>query len=334
MRLASVFVLLLLATTSSYGQEKTTLKPLVMETPSEPTELKFQFSIKGSFSSAGLYVKDVFKNSPLLRMKSLGKTYALEEGDIIIAIKDSNGRFYLPNSKATSDKILNSLPAPYTEIIVRDVRSGYNYRYQVELLGGGNGGNGNGGNGNGGNGNEGINNASAIAAVKDEKIGNGSIVVLLLGDTQDKSAGRLIQNTLNGLRYVLTKAPSQKKHVRRIIEISGNQFNKNTILNVIKQIDVGADDTLFCFLNGHGAYDPSLNDYSGGHYFQMPGNKSFARKELRDALQSKSARLTCLISESCNVYAPYYLSVQVSAVEAQTNKRFESLLSRRKAMWI
>jgi hypothetical protein len=57
----------------------------------------------------------------------------------------------------------------------------------------------------------------------------------------------------------------------------------------------------------------------------MPDRVNLLRRDLRQSLELKNARMTCLISESCNAEAPFVVPRAVQAVVGPTNDKFESL---------
>ena len=90
-------------------------------------------------------------------------------------------------------------------------------------------------------------------------------------------------------------------------KLTGAQVTPANIRQAIEDLDVQPTDVLFCYYAGHGAYDADLNaddDPSGGHFFQIPGG-DLRRADLLGRLTDKGARLTVLISETCNAAGDY-----------------------------
>jgi hypothetical protein len=222
--------------------------------------------------------------------------FEVEPGDQVVGIRDGFGRFIRPRSPDTVAAILASLPGTQTQIIVRDVRGSGNWVYTV--------------------------NFGANAANRKLPAGAPKVVVILIGDTNDKKIRDYVRGTLNSVKQVMEEK-AQAKYVREIVEIKDRQFDKQRILNAINKVSVGENDTVLCFINCHGAHDPRVNDYSNGHWFHMSVGDPLHRTELRQALELKGARLTCLISESCNIVMP--LPLLTGAGFGEENKKFESL---------
>jgi hypothetical protein len=72
------------------------------------------------------------------------------------------------------------------------------------------------------------------------------------------------------------------------------------VLAAISEIKLAPNDTLLFFYTGHGGSDDQ------GHYLALARGKLY-RKTLLDALTSKAARLTVLITDSCNSRSDGYL---------------------------
>ena len=73
------------------------------------------------------------------------------------------------------------------------------------------------------------------------------------------------------------------------------------ILDAIDRCPAEADDTIFFYWTGHGAYDDQ------GHYLLMPkgkGRPTMYRSEILEALKRKNVRLIVFITDSCHTYIP------------------------------
>jgi uncharacterized protein (TIGR03000 family) len=106
---------------------------------------------------------------------------------------------------------------------------------------------------------------------------------------------------LKNLKETLeTGIPSGLRDDARVL--SGDADTADNILSEVDKLEVDPGDTVFCYYSGHGGYDPahSDGDPSGGHLFQIPSG-DLLRKTLFDKLKTKGARLTVLISDTCNV---------------------------------
>lgn len=81
-----------------------------------------------------------------------------------------------------------------------------------------------------------------------------------------------------------------------VLEIDRNkQITRRSVLNAISNVEPAPNDVLVFYYSGHGAVDPRQ-----GHYFQLSGNSdTLLRSDLRNALLSRNARLTVMITDCC-----------------------------------
>jgi len=279
-----------LATNSGFSQEdidneKTVLVPLVREHPVNVGPAKYLLRIEAAFSENRIKVEKVYSDSPLKQMKRpnrLQSFYEIENDDEIIAIKDGFGRFVAPQNINSYADIVNSLKVPATQILVRDKDESGSWIYDVSLL---------------------KNDKFQETPNKNQERSNNQpkIVVFLLGDTTDSQVGASVKKAMDSFN-ALFEEQSQSKYLRNPVEmVTAQEFTKASILQKINSAIVYPDDTIFCFINCHGAFDPNRSDDANGHFFNMPdGRGDLRRTEIRNALLQKNARFCCLISESCN----------------------------------
>lgn len=126
---------------------------------------------------------------------------------------------------------------------------------------------------------------------------------VLCGLTSDRSIGTGAAANLTRLGLVL-KREVGADYIGSFEVLDGEKCSEAGILGTIRGVRLEKNDTFFCYYAGHGAYDPSraLGDPSGGHFFSIPSG-DLMRKTLFDEMKNKNARLTVLISDSCNVPA-------------------------------
>lgn len=127
--------------------------------------------------------------------------------------------------------------------------------------------------------------------------------VLLIGLTKDPSLGKMIEVSLAKILATMQGVPGIRD--QDIVELRGDDVNASNILQSVDRLTVRENETLFCYYIGHGAYDSSRatgDDPSGGHFFQIPSG-DLMRQSLANKLLAKRARLTVLISDTCNVQA-------------------------------
>ena len=129
---------------------------------------------------------------------------------------------------------------------------------------------------------------------------------LLIGLTNDEHIGPGVAADLKMVEAHLRGLPGFDAD-RDLKVLKGEQVSPANIERAIDDLDVGSNDVLFCYYAGHGAYDADLNaddDPSGGHFFQIPGG-DLRRSDLLGWLKDKGARLTVLITDTCNAAGEY-----------------------------
>ena len=113
----------------------------------------------------------------------------------------------------------------------------------------------------------------------------------------------LIENNIAGGRLNIVDLQKKRK---------GELLTKDDILREIRNLNVNSNDTIFFFYSGHGAYDSEVaqRDAEGGQYFALASyiknketEKPVFRYEIMEAMKSKNARLSVLISDCCNEQA-------------------------------
>ncbi len=132
-----------------------------------------------------------------------------------------------------------------------------------------------------------------------------AVKAVLIGLTADKHIGPGVAADLKLVEGYVRGLPGFDAD-RDLKKLTGAQVTPANIEQAIEDLDVQPTDVLFCYYAGHGAYDPSLTDGdpSGGHFFEIPGG-DLRRADLLGWLTDKGARLTVLISETCNAEGEY-----------------------------
>ena len=127
---------------------------------------------------------------------------------------------------------------------------------------------------------------------------------LFIGLTDDRSLGKAIGFNLRALRSMAEEEISPER-LGSMRAIEGSQCRAANIMREVANLTTSSDDTIFCHYSGHGAYDERQarpDDPSFGHHFQIPGG-DLMRRELWQSLVGRGARLTVLMTDTCNVKA-------------------------------
>ncbi|MGV3484475.1 MAG: caspase family protein [Planctomycetaceae bacterium] len=233
---------------------------------------EYRLLVTGVFQpNLGLRISNVDPSGPGAWMSSPnGRTRGiLERGDVVIAI---NGR-----PVASNHAYFEAINATNGDarITVRDVNTGRHFDWFVQPAP-----------------------VRVVGPPSAPTEGRATALkVLLIGDTDDDSIGKMIEVSIGELNTTLHLFED-----RNSIIVTGRDVTAESILAAIDRIDVLSTDAFLCYFISHGAYDPSraTNDVSGGHFFSLRGG-DLMRKKLMDRLKSKGARLTVLISDTCNM---------------------------------
>lgn len=146
---------------------------------------------------------------------------------------------------------------------------------------------------------------TAVRAEETPETGRATgVKALVIGDTHAFPGGDAASDVGAVTRY-LDGLPGFTED-RDLRVLTGDDVAANKILQAVDDLDVAPTETLFCYYDGHGAYDPDLaaNDAEGGHHLQIDGG-DLLRSELMGHLKAKGARLTVLVTETCNVASEF-----------------------------
>lgn len=126
---------------------------------------------------------------------------------------------------------------------------------------------------------------------------------LICGLTNDGKIGPSVDVSLNELTTVLQQQ-IEPQLVASFVVLKGRDCTAPSIMSMIDRLNVSPADTLFVYYIGHGAYDTNLanGDAAEGHFFQIDSG-DLPRRVLYERILSKRARLSVLISDTCNVKA-------------------------------
>lgn len=146
---------------------------------------------------------------------------------------------------------------------------------------------------------------TAVRAEETTETGRATgVKALVIGDTKAFPGGDAASDVGAVTRYLDGLPGFQEDRDLRVL--TGDDVNAETILKAVDDLDVAPKETLFVYYDGHGAYDPDLapNDDEGGHHLQIVGG-DLLRSELMRHLKAKNARLTVLVTETCNVASEF-----------------------------
>lgn len=157
---------------------------------------------------------------------------------------------------------------------------------------------------------------------------------LLIGDTLDTGVGVGEQTNLDAWKALAMSIQASRRGTMTVL--SGANCQPGKILATIGALNIPSRDTVFCFYGGHGAYDPNLAEghRSRGHYFAIRDAQQqlhiLMRRQVTNALESKGARLTVLMTDTCNVlqtlFPPEEVVSELRSLNVMGLTPFEQLL--------
>jgi hypothetical protein len=130
------------------------------------------------------------------------------------------------------------------------------------------------------------------------------VKILLVADTDDGKIGKFIEVSLGRLREQFEQIPGLPPERVQLRVLTGARVNAKTIMDEVNALRPGPTEAVLYYHLGHGEYDPrkAAGDPSGGHLFSLKDG-GLMRKPVWDALRAKGARLTVMISDTCNTAA-------------------------------
>jgi PDZ domain len=103
---------------------------------------------------------------------------------------------------------------------------------------------------------------------------------------------------LQDIRSILNELPGENQSVT---ELTGEDFNANTLLRTIRNLRPAPNDTVFVYVVAHGSFDPDHR--FSLHVGNERGKQDIGRHKLTAEVRRHDVRLGVLITESCGVIA-------------------------------
>ena len=118
----------------------------------------------------------------------------------------------------------------------------------------------------------------------------GRVVAMTVVDTNTKLAGIDVDR-----RGILSALQNGLRPGELLIhdDITGDQVRRVHVLDRLRSMPVGADDTVFFYYSGHGAVLANVD-----HALTTTGG-DILRSEVRSAIQAKNPRLAIILTDCC-----------------------------------
>ncbi len=146
---------------------------------------------------------------------------------------------------------------------------------------------------------------------------------VIVVDTEDQMGKTWGQDGDNVRAVVAAAAQRQNLGPRVAIDVlSGKQVTPENIINHLRTMPVGAEETLAFYYSGHGGFS-----LSKGHYLALRWGKLY-RSAIMDALQAHKPRLVVMLTDCCSNIAggarqtePPFESFSINAANARSFPR-------------
>jgi hypothetical protein len=143
---------------------------------------------------------------------------------------------------------------------------------------------------------------------------SGRVRTVICGLTNAQDISASVADSVQQFKKVFEDNISPQ-HRTSPVFLTGDRCNAHSIVQSIRELTVGANDTLVFYYSGHGAFDLShapAGDLARGHFLAMANYASdhddLMRATLLQELAKKRPRLLVVITESCNTYYPAHVN--------------------------
>ncbi len=132
-----------------------------------------------------------------------------------------------------------------------------------------------------------------------------AVRILLIGLTNDKNLGTAIGAGLDRLQQTLEASIPENRR-GPVAVVKGDDVTPDKITEAVDDLDVGPRDVVLCYYLGRGGVkaDEEGAANAAGGAFLVTAKGNLPRKTLADALKARKARLTILLTDACNDFAP------------------------------
>ncbi|MCC9607639.1 hypothetical protein LOC68_11730 [Blastopirellula sp. JC732] len=286
----------------SYGQEAPPI-PLVAHRDANGIAIEYRLGVQGEFSQAGgLKISWVDDNGPCQWMRAeQGNGYsALQVGDTILSVDDTILRTLDQTRKLVTQGAIDN--SGTVRVTVVDETTKRRSRYIVSPT-----------------------RLKFLPEAKrkiPENIRASGVRMIIVGQSSDPDIGVAVETSVGKLISLLEFDRNRivnrdlmpfgesvaLPELKEIALLTGDQAAAGTIVQTIRNMNVQPTEAFVFFYFGHGAFRPNAqpDDPSGGHYFAMRNTtgSDLPRTVVAKEIWKKGARLSVLISDSCNVEAP------------------------------
>ncbi len=124
---------------------------------------------------------------------------------------------------------------------------------------------------------------------------------ILVGDSRDRSLGTAMGSGVDSFYEGLKIAANHARLDVNIIRIVGNAVERGRVIKKIKDLAIKKNDVIVTYFAMHGYREADKTSVWPNLWFSQKGN-SIPLELIIDLITAKNARLSIIISDSCNTY--------------------------------
>jgi hypothetical protein len=130
----------------------------------------------------------------------------------------------------------------------------------------------------------------------------GSLRVLLVGDTNDRSIGKSVVTDLANFEGFAQQISARTGLKLDLKVIKGAGLKSRPIMDAVKNLKVDSDDAVIFYYSGHGFRTQPVKTRWPLLYIPDAGTKGVDFQWVIDTIDAKKPRMVIAISDSCNNY--------------------------------
>jgi hypothetical protein len=130
----------------------------------------------------------------------------------------------------------------------------------------------------------------------------GSLRVLIVGDTNDRSIGKSVVTDVNNFEAFARQIASRTGLTLDMKTIKGGELKSKNITNAVNSLRAESDDTVIFYYSGHGFRTQKVQTRWPLLYIPDAGQKGVDFQWVIDTINAKNPRMLLAISDSCNNY--------------------------------
>ncbi len=123
------------------------------------------------------------------------------------------------------------------------------------------------------------------------------IHLIMVADVEDRSIGKSTAQDQQDITTTFNKISRELGVDLKDYQFSGSTFNKNDIIDNVRNLQTNPDDVIIYYYSGHGYND---TENTSEYPTMALDGTDMALEEVYNELQSKNARLTLIIGDMCN----------------------------------